>query len=94
MLELNRGIAIGQVSPEAAQGGPIGWVDDGDRVVIDVAARRVTLEVPDAELDARRARPAAQAPARERGWLSIYEQVVQPITRGAALVPDEPRTRP
>jgi len=91
---LNRGIAIGQVSPEAAQGGPIGWVDDGDRVVIDVAARRVTLEVPDAELDARRARPAAQAPARERGWLSIYEQVVQPITRGAALVPDEPRTRP
>jgi dihydroxy-acid dehydratase len=83
---LNRGIAIGQVSPEAAMGGPIGWVRDGDRVVIDVAAHTVTLAVDEAELAARRAAGAAFAAREERGWLSIYERVVQPMSAGAALV--------
>jgi dihydroxy-acid dehydratase len=84
---LNRGIAIGQVSPEAAMGGPIGLVRDGDAIEIDMAAHRVTLQVPEAELAARRGRDAPRSPERERGWLSIYERVVEPMSRGAVLVP-------
>jgi dihydroxy-acid dehydratase len=83
---LNRGIAIGQVAPEAALGGPIGLVLDGDGITIDMEAHRVTLEVGDAELEARRASGEPHRPANERGWLHIYEQVVQPITQGAVLV--------
>ena len=85
---LNRGIAIGQVSPEAAMGGPLGLVRDGDRIVIDIDAHRVTLEVGEGELERRRRESPAHVPAEERGWLSVYERVVQPITRGAVLVED------
>lgn len=83
---LNRGIAIGQVSPEAARGGPIGLVRDGDRISIDIANHRVTLEVPVEELADRARVMPAHVGADERGWLRIYEQVVQPITQGAVLV--------
>jgi dihydroxy-acid dehydratase len=83
---LNRGIAIGQVSPEAAMGGTIGLVEDGDRIVIDMTAHSVTLEVEPATLEARRQRAGAWAVRSERGWLSIYERVVQPMSAGAVLV--------
>jgi dihydroxy-acid dehydratase len=83
---LNRGIAIGQVSPEAALGGPIGLVRDGDAITIDMAAHRVTLAVGETELASRRATSEPHRPADERGWLQIYERVVQPITNGAVLV--------
>jgi dihydroxy-acid dehydratase len=83
---LNRGIAIGQVSPEAAMGGPIGLVEDGDAIAIDMEHHTVTLEVPEAALEARRASLVRRAPAREKGWLSIYERVVEPMDRGAVLV--------
>lgn len=83
---LNRGIAIGQVAPEAALGGPLGLVRDGDPIAIDIALHRVTLVVSDAELASRRASMAPHQPAEERGWLHIYGQVVQPITKGAVLV--------
>jgi len=83
---LNRGIAIGQVSPEAAMGGPIGLVEDGDPIVIDMERHTVSLEVPAEELDARGARVRRLPPARENGWLSIYERVVEPMSSGAVLV--------
>jgi len=83
---LNRGIAIGQVAPEAALGGTIGLVRDGDAITIDMDAHRVTLAVGEAELASRRASGEAHRSADERGWLHIYERVVQPITKGAVLV--------
>lgn len=86
---LNRGIAIGQVAPEAALGGPLGLVRDGDRITIDMVAHRVRLEVDEAELESRRRAAPAHRPADERGWLHIYERVVQPITAGAVLVAPE-----
>ncbi|HET9653429.1 MAG TPA: dihydroxy-acid dehydratase [Usitatibacter sp.] len=87
---LNRGIAIGQVSPEAAMGGAIGLVHDGDAIVIDMERHTVTLDVPEAQLAARRAEASTTQAARERGWLSIYERVVEPMSRGAVLIaPDE-----
>lgn len=90
---LNRGIAIGQVSPEAAMGGAIGLVQDGDSILIDMERHTVTLDVPEAELAARRATAPTPQAAHERGWLSIYERVVEPMSRGAVLIAadDEPR---
>ncbi|MEI2417159.1 dihydroxy-acid dehydratase [Orrella sp. JC864] len=85
---LNRGIAVGQVCPEAAQGGPLAWVRDGDPIEIDVAARRIDLLVDAAELQARQAdRQAAHVPAQEHGWLDIYSRTVKPLSRGAVLIP-------
>jgi dihydroxy-acid dehydratase len=83
---LNRGIAVGQVSPEAAMGGLIWLVEDGDSICIDVDKRSVTLEVDGAVLAARRTRAAAFQPADEHGWLSIYARTVGPMEQGAVLL--------
>ena len=50
-----RGAAIGHVAPEAHAGGPIGLVQDGDTISIDIPARRLTLDVPEEEIARRRA---------------------------------------
>jgi dihydroxy-acid dehydratase len=83
---LNRGIAIGQVSPEAAMGGLLSLVEDGDAIEIDVERRTVTLEVPEEALAARRVTATPPVPADERGWLSIYARTVAPMQAGAVLV--------
>jgi dihydroxy-acid dehydratase len=89
---LNRGIAIGQVSPEAAMGGLIGLVRDGDAIAIDMERHTLTLQVGEGEIAARRAAGGARPPAHERGWLSIYGRVVEPMSRGGVLIAadDEP----
>ena len=85
---LNRGTAVGQVCPEAAQGGPIAWVRDGDTIEIDVASRQINLLVGEAELAARQAEgQPAHRPAQENGWLDIYSRTVKPLSRGAVLIP-------
>ncbi len=86
---VNKGLVVGEVTPEAAIGGPIGLVEDGDAIAIDVEARRADLLVEDATLAARRARfvPKSEPP---EGWLGIYAKSVQPLTKGAALVKGEP----
>jgi dihydroxy-acid dehydratase len=82
---LNSGITIGQVMPEAAEGGPLALVRAGDMITIDLHARQLTVAVSDEELLARRRdwRPPP-APA-EFGWLSLYQQLVQPLSKGAVL---------
>src|SRR6202044_1931861 len=55
---VNKGIVVGEVSPEAAAGGPLGLVKDGDAIRVDVPARTADLDVPDGELAERRAAPA------------------------------------
>jgi dihydroxy-acid dehydratase len=82
---VNKGLVVGEISPEAAAGGPIGLVEDGDRIVIDVERRAVDIDVPEAELAARRSRLAARAPSAERGWLAIYRRNVTPLPEGAVL---------
>jgi dihydroxy-acid dehydratase len=57
------GLSIGHCSPEAAEGGLIGLVQDGDTIEIDIPARRITLAVPDAELAVRRAAEEAKGAA-------------------------------
>jgi len=86
---VNKGIVVGEVSPEAAAGGPLGLVRDGDTIRIDVPARTADLDVPDAELAERKAALAASPPARpvEVGWLSVYQRLVRPLPEGAVLRP-------
>jgi dihydroxy-acid dehydratase len=80
-----RGLCIGHTSPEAAEGGPIGLIRDGDIVRIDLAARRLEVEVLDEELAQRRKEWTAPAPKYERGWLARYTKMVTNASNGAIL---------
>jgi dihydroxy-acid dehydratase len=97
---VNKGIVVGEVSPEAASGGPLALVRDGDLIRIDVPARTADLDVPAAELDRRRAAPVTHDPAGsdprppERGWLSIYQRLVRPLPEGAVLGPSRQESDP
>ena len=76
---------VGEVAPEAAAGGPLALVEDGDRIVIDLDQRVCDLEVPEAELAARRARWKLPEPAYDSGWLRIYRRNVGPMGKGGVL---------
>ncbi|MEO5816023.1 MAG: dihydroxy-acid dehydratase [Gemmatimonadaceae bacterium] len=80
-----RGLCIGHVSPEAAEGGPIGLVQEGDIIAIDLAARRLDLEVDEWELERRASEWQAPAPKFTRGWLARYAAMVTSAHTGAVL---------
>jgi dihydroxy-acid dehydratase len=77
------GLMIGHIAPEAALGGPIGLVEEGDDIVIDVDARRVDLDVPDDVLDKRRGRWTAPAPRYTTGVMAKYAALVSSASEGA-----------
>jgi dihydroxy-acid dehydratase len=85
----NKGLTIAEVSPESAVGGPLSLVENGDRIVIDVDQHRLDLDVPEAELAARRVRRGEPRLPRSSGYLSIYQRSVQPMSTGAVLVKRE-----
>lgn len=80
-----RGLCIGHVSPEAAEGGPLGLLRDGDLIAIDLAERTLAVELNAAELATREA--AWRAPERKyrRGWLARYTHFVTNASNGAVL---------
>ena len=80
-----KGPAIGHVSPEAAAGGPIALVHEGDIISIDIDAGTLTLEVSDEELEARRAAWEPPAPKYTSGVLSRYAKLVTSADKGAYL---------
>ena len=80
-----RGASIGHVSPEAAAGGPIALVEEGDLISIDIPARRLELLVPEEELRRRREFWQAPAPKVNHGYLRRYAQMVSSASRGAVL---------
>ena len=80
-----KGPAIGHVSPEAAAGGPIALVEDGDIITIDIDAGTLVLEVDDAELARRRAAWQPPAPKYTEGVLSRYAKLVTSADKGAYL---------
>ena len=88
---VNKGIVVGEVSPEAAAGGPLALVRGGDVIRVDVRARTADLDVPAAELAARRAGLPPRPPSGETGWLSVYERLVRPLPEGAVLRPMTPQ---
>ena len=77
------GIAVGHVSPEAAAGGPIGLVRDGDTITIDVAKRRIDLDVDVVELAERRSAWRAPEPRYRTGALAKYAKLVSSASEGA-----------
>ena len=77
------GACVGHVAPEAFQGGPIAMVQEGDPVVLDVPARRLDLDVDQAELDRRRAAWRRPEPRYTRGALAKYAHLVGGADRGA-----------
>ena len=86
---VNKGIVVGEVSPEAAKGGPLALVEDGDTIRIDVPGRTADLDVPAGELARRKAALGARPPTAEVGWLSVYQRLVRPLPEGAVLRPKE-----
>jgi dihydroxy-acid dehydratase len=73
---VNKGIVVGEVSPEGALAGPLGVVVDGDRIAIDMAARRVDLLVDDAELARRHRERKPHHIPEGPGWLPVFARSV------------------
>ena len=81
-----RGACIGHVSPEAAEGGPIALIKDGDIISIDINNRILEVKVSEDELTGRRAEWKQPAPKIEKGWLGRYARMVTSGSKGAVLV--------
>ena len=80
-----RGASIGHVCPEAAQGGPIAFVEDGDPISIDITRCSITLDVDEAVLEARRVRWVCPEPKVKTGYAARYAKLVSSAARGAVL---------
>ena len=80
-----RGASIGHVSPEAASGGLIGLVEEGDTIVIDIPARSIVLDVPEEVLAERRAAWVCPEPKVKTGYLARYAKLVSSADKGAIL---------
>ncbi|CAB4780205.1 MAG: dihydroxy-acid dehydratase [Actinobacteria bacterium] len=77
------GLCIGHVAPEAVDGGPIAFVKDGDKIVVNVADRTLDVIIDEAELQARKAAWTAPGPKHERGVLAKYAKLVGSAAYGA-----------
>jgi dihydroxy-acid dehydratase len=82
---VNRGLVVGEASPEAAEGGPLAYVENGDIISIDVETKAVELEVSDEEMASRRERPVDFGAKDVRGVLGIYQQTARPVHKGANM---------
>ncbi|MBQ8647524.1 MAG: dihydroxy-acid dehydratase, partial [Oscillospiraceae bacterium] len=82
----SRGAAIGHVSPEAAMGGLIGLVEEGDTICIDIPNARIHLDVSDEVLAARKAAYVAPEPNITSGWLARYAKLVDGANHGAVML--------
>ena len=83
-----RGACVGHVSPEAAEGGVIGLVQDGDAITIDIEARAIRVDVPDAELARRREGFRPLKKEVRSSWLRRYAHLVTNAAKGAVMRSD------
>ena len=81
----SRGAAIGHVSPEAAVGGPIAFIEEGDIISINIPEYRLEVKVPDEEMEKRKAQWQPKEPKVTTGYLSRYARMVTSANRGARL---------
>lgn len=81
----SRGISIGHISPEAAEGGPIALVENGDIIEIDLPNRTINLQVSDEVLAERRAKLPVFEPKIKRGWLARYSKLVTNASTGGVM---------
>lgn len=80
-----RGASLGHCSPEAAVGGPIALVQEGDKITLDINNYKIHLEVSDEELAARKAKWVAPEPKVKTGYLARYAKLVSSADKGAIL---------
>ncbi|GIN59301.1 dihydroxy-acid dehydratase [Lederbergia ruris] len=81
----SRGISIGHISPEAAEGGPIALVEDGDEIVIDLTNRTIQLNVDEETLAKRQANLKPFEPKIKRGYLARYSKLVTSASTGGVM---------
>ena len=81
----SRGASIGHVSPEAADGGNIALIEEGDTIAIDIPSASINVLVSDEELAERRARYVAPEPNIKTGWLARYAKLVSGADKGAIM---------
>ncbi|MFH2126499.1 MAG: dihydroxy-acid dehydratase, partial [Pseudomonadota bacterium] len=81
----NNGCFVGHVSPEAAEGGPLALVKDGDEILIDIPAGKLQLQVSDEELALRKAAWKAPAPKFTSGYLALYARLAESADKGAII---------
>ena len=81
----SRGASIGHVSPEAAEGGPIGLIQEGDIIRIDIPNASINVEVSEEELARRKAAFTPREPNIKTGWLARYARLVSSANTGAVL---------
>ncbi|MCG2863908.1 MAG: dihydroxy-acid dehydratase, partial [Vulcanisaeta sp.] len=85
-----RGLMVGHVAPEAAVGGPIAVVEDGDKILIDVENGRLELLVPEEEVKRRLKNWQPPPPRYTRGLLAKYASLVTSAAMGAVTLPKPP----
>ncbi|PCI54748.1 MAG: dihydroxy-acid dehydratase [Alphaproteobacteria bacterium] len=83
---LNSGITLGQIMPEAAEGGPLAVVQEGDVIEIDLQKMRVNLDLDGDEIKRRLKAWRAPDTEQKRGWLTFYKSLVSPLSKGAVLM--------
>lgn len=81
----SRGASIGHVSPEAAVGGPIAFIEEGDIISIDIPANTINVKVSDEKLNARKAKWQPREPKVTKGYLARYAKMVTSADKGAVL---------
>jgi len=81
----SRGPCIGHISPEAAEGGPIALVENGDKISVNIPERSLTLDVPESVLAERRKKWKPKPPNVTTGYLARYAKLVTSADRGAIL---------
>ena len=81
----SRGISIGHISPEAAEGGPIALIENGDIIEIDLPSRTINVKVSDEELEERRKNLKPFEPKIKTGWLARYSKLVTNASKGGIM---------
>ena len=81
----NNGCFVGHISPEAAEGGPIAFIQDGDEITVDIPAQRITLHVTDETLKERKAGFIPPKPKYTSGYLGLYSKLAASASRGAVV---------
>ncbi|HZH61803.1 MAG TPA: dihydroxy-acid dehydratase [Metabacillus sp.] len=81
----SRGLSIGHASPEAAEGGPLAFVENGDHVVIDIENRTMDVQVPEEEWEKRKANWKGFEPKVKKGYLARYSKLVTSASTGGIM---------
>ncbi len=81
----NNGCFVGHISPEAAEGGPIAIVEDGDLITIDIPNRNLHLDISEEEIETRLARWQRPEPKFKKGYLALYARIAESADKGAIL---------